>query len=49
MAIPFAPQGGNHQRSMQVITTDASVFEVNYNNYEFELSVWLMCVIVPVR
>lgn len=28
-----------HQHSMQAITTDASVFEVNYNHYEFELSV----------
>lgn len=28
-----------HQHSMEAITTDASVFEVNYNHYEFELSV----------
>lgn len=28
-----------HQHSMQAITMDASVFEVNYNHYEFELFV----------
>lgn len=27
-------QGGNHQHSMQTITSDASIFEVNYNHYE---------------
>lgn len=46
----FAPhREGNHQHSTQAITTDASVFEVNYNHYEFELSMWLMGLIFPVR
>ncbi len=34
---------------MQAITADASVFEVDYNHYEFELSVCLPGLIFSVR